>query len=318
MIHFILPGDTLENIAEQIKLENPVYLKEFHNLHCIKEDFITENLVPGKKLLIPDFKKIESYNAKNDAPFKSKERNPVLSFNPQSFDKSFRIKIIESSENQWKKTEQKFSYRAYLKWIKHEHGEHLFHFSKDRFSNMHQTKMNHLAIESMKSLDPLELYTNDKGEILRVKVADDKLKNVDQIREKLYDRFPDAYAKLYLEEFEFVISQPDLFSKKMKEDWFLKIYFSAFRNTFENGKSYFNLYLNDSQLEILQTGEIISDKDEVKLIQKLSESSNPEDVFKGDFLVSKTEGMPKKINIHHSYQQQYTQFSTEFVMDPLS
>lgn len=78
MIHFILPGDTLENIAEKIGLENPVYLKEFHNQHCLKEDFIVDDLIPGKKLVLPDLAKIKAYNDKNDAPFKSPELNPKL------------------------------------------------------------------------------------------------------------------------------------------------------------------------------------------------------------------------------------------------
>lgn len=48
IIHFILSGETLESISEEINLENPRYLKEFHNQHCAREDAIHEKLIPGK------------------------------------------------------------------------------------------------------------------------------------------------------------------------------------------------------------------------------------------------------------------------------
>lgn len=49
IVHFILSGETLESISEEINLENPVYLKEFHNTYCAREDFIQDTLIPGKK-----------------------------------------------------------------------------------------------------------------------------------------------------------------------------------------------------------------------------------------------------------------------------
>ncbi|MFC3161051.1 hypothetical protein ACFOEQ_23795 [Chryseobacterium arachidis] len=68
MVHFILFGETLESISEEIHLENPKYLKEFHNRHCAKGDLIDHQLVPGKKLFIPDTDTVKRYNSRNDAP----------------------------------------------------------------------------------------------------------------------------------------------------------------------------------------------------------------------------------------------------------
>jgi hypothetical protein len=56
-VHFILSGETLESIAEEINLENPKYLKEFHNAHCAREDFIYDDLVPRKNFSFLIFKK---------------------------------------------------------------------------------------------------------------------------------------------------------------------------------------------------------------------------------------------------------------------
>jgi len=312
MIHFILPGDTLENIAEKIKLENPVYLKEFHNQHCLKEDFIDDDLIPGKKLLLPDFSKIKAYNDKNDAPFKSLELNPKIVFNPIGFNEKFKTTIKESSNAGGKVVENQFSYIASLQWIKNELGEHLFHFTKDQFSNQNETKMESLAIESLRPLYPIEVFVNAKGEILRVTLKKEILNNFNQIKGKLLDLFPDKYAKIYLEEFEYVVLNPDVFNQKMKEDWFLKSYFSSFRDPFENGKSFFELYLDKILLNIQQTAKLSDNKEEILLYQTLKSKEENQNDFTGNVTVSKNDGMIRSLNALYSYKEFSVSYSTEF------
>jgi len=315
MIHFILPGDTLENIAEKIRLENPVYLKEFHNQHCLKEDFIVDDLIPGKKLLLPDFTKIKTYNDKNDAPFKSPELNPKIVFNPIGFNEKFKTTIKESSIIDGKTIEKSFSYTTSLQWIKNELGEHLFHFTKDQFSNRNNTKMESLAIESMKYLYPIEVFVNAKGEILRTSLKKETLNNFNQIKEKLLDFFPDKYAEIYLEEFEYAALNPDIFDQRMKEDWFLKSYFSSFRNPFENGKSFFELYLEKTVLNIQQTAKLTDNKEEILLHQTLKNKEGNQDDFTGNVSVSKNNGMIKSLNAVYSYKEFSVSYSTEFSIE---
>lgn len=312
MIHFILPGDTLENIAEKIRLENPVYLKEFHNQYCLKDDSIVDHLVPGKKLLLPDFAKIKAYNDKNDAPFKSPELNPKIVFDPIGFDEKFKIKIKESSNTDGKTVENRFSYIASLQWIKNEFDEHLFHFTKDQFSNQNNTKMESLAIESMKSLYPIEVFVTPKGQILRTGITREVLKNFNQIKAKLLDFFPDKYAKIYLEEFEYVVLNPDVFDQKIKEDWFLKNYFSSFRNPFENGKSFFEMYLDKTLLNVQQTAKLTDNKEEILLHQTLKSKEENQDDFTGNVTVFKNNGMIESLNAVYSYKEFSVSYSTEF------
>lgn len=315
MIHFILPGDTFEDIAEKIRLENPVYLKEFHNQHCLQEDFIVDDLVPGKKLLLPDFARVKAYNDKNDAPFKSQELNPKIVFNPIGFSEKFKIAIKESSNTEGKTIERNFFYIASLQWIKNEFNEHVFHFTKDKFSNQNDTKMESLAIESMKSLCPIEVFVNAKGEILRTGITRQTLNNFKQIKEKLLDFFPDKYAETYLEEFEYVVLNPDVFDQKMKEDWFLKNYFSSFRNPFENGKSFFELYLDKTLLNVQQTAKLTDNKEEILLHQTLKNKEKNQGDFTGNVTVSKNNGMIKSLDIFYSYKEFSVSYSTEFSIE---
>lgn len=315
MIHFILPGDTVENIAEKIRLENPVYLKEFHNQHCLKEDFIVDDLIPGKKLLLPDFSKIKAYNDKNDAPFKSLELNPKIAFDPIGFNEKFKIKIKESSNAEGKTVENRFSYIASLQWIKNEFDDHLFHFTKDQFSNQNNTKMESLAIESMKSLYPIEVFVNPKGQILRTGITREVLKNFNQIKAKLLDFFPDKYAKIYLEEFEYVVLNPYVFDQKIKEDWFLKNYFSSFRNPFENGKSFFEMYLDKTLLNVQQTAKLYDSKEEILLHQTLKSKEENQDNFTGNVTVFKNNGMIESLNAVYSYKEFSVSYSTAFSIE---
>ena len=315
MIHFILPGDTLENIAEKIGLENPVYLKEFHNQHCLKEDFIVDDLIPGKKLVLPDLAKIKAYNDKNDAPFKSPELNPKIGFDPIDFNEKFKVTIKESSNVEDKIVENHFSYIASLQWIKNELSEHLFHFTKDQFSNQNETKMESLAIESMKSLYPIEVFVNTKGEILQTALKKEILNNFNQIKEKLLDFFPDKYAKIYLEEFEYVVLNANVFDQKMKEDWFLKNYFSSFRNPFENGKSFFELNLDKILLNVQQTIKLTDNKEEILLHQTLKSKEENQDDFTGNVTFSKNSGMIKSMNLSHTYNEFLVLYNTEFSIE---
>lgn len=312
MIHFILPGDTLENIAEKIGLENSVHLKDFHNQHCLKEDLIIDDLIPGKKLLLPDLAKIKAYNDKNDAPFKSPELNPKISFDPVGFNEKFKTTIKETSNEAGKTVDKSFSYIASLQWIKNELGEHLFHFTKDQFSNRNDTKMESLAIESMKALYPIKVFVNAKGEILRVTLKKEILNNFNQIKGKLLDFFPDKYAEIYLEEFEYVVINYDFFDEKMKEDWFLKNYFSSFRDPFENGKSFFELNLDKILLNVQQTVKLTDSKEEILLHQTLKSKEENQNDFTGNVTVSKNDGMIKSLNLSYSYKEFSVSYSTEF------
>lgn len=315
MIHFILPGDTLENIAEKIKLENPVYVKEFHNTYCRHEDYIEKELVPGKKLLLPDLKKINDYNARNDAPFKSLERNPEIIFDPVGFSNDFKVKIKESTNDGGKIIENGFSYVASLQWIKSEFNEHLFHFSKDQFSNLHDTKMSYLAVESMNCLGSVEVYVNSKGELVRTAVKKQILDDLNEIMAKLYDLFPDKYAAIYLEEFKYVVQNPVLFDQKMKQDYFLKTYFSSFRNPFRNGKSFFEINFNSDSLPIQQTVNSLENQSEISLVQSLADDTQNDLSFTGNLTVSKDNGLIKNMNVCQSYKQYDIKYTTDFSLE---
>ena len=311
-LHFIRQGDTLKSIAEQINLENPLYIKEFHNHHCAREDYIFENLVAGRKLFLPDYLAIQKYNSRNDAPFKSPERNPKINFNPEDLNIQYKVSISESSFVDHKKTENSFSYQISLEWIKNELNQHIFHLSKNNFPVQNQTKIGDMAIACFQSIDPIEIQTDPKGEIISINLLEKTIEKFPEIKANLLDRFPDQYAKIYIEEFEYAVLSQELFQKKMKQDWLIKTYFAPIRNDFKNGKSHFQIILENELLDIDQTAEISENKDELILNQDSAKAD-----FKGKYILSKDEGLIKSLKINHSYIDFGVVYSTDFKIDKL-
>lgn len=316
ILHFIRHGDTLQSIAEQINLENPLYIKEFHNSNCAGQDYIVEHLVAGKKLFLPDHFTVQQYNSRNDAVFKSVERNPKIIFNPENDKSEYQVHVTESSFSDGIKTENSFSYQFSLQWIKNEFSQHTFTLSKNYFSNQKETKIGDLAIASIQAVSPIEICTDSKGEILTVALLKETFERFPEIKEKLLDQFPDQYARIYIEEFEYVVHNQELFQKKMKEDWLIKTYFANIRNDFKDGKSHFRMIPENQSGEIIieQTAAVSENADELILYQ-----SSPAEIsnFAGKYIVSKTDGTIKELEVSHSYTRYNVLYSTDFKLNKL-
>ncbi|WP_435525323.1 hypothetical protein [Chryseobacterium indoltheticum] len=107
----------------------------------------------------------------------------------------------------------------------------------------------------------------------------------------------------------------DIFDQKMKEDWFLENYFSSFRNPFENGKSFFEMYLDKTLLNIQQTVKLTDNKEEILLHQTLKSKEENQDDFTGNVTVSKNNGMIKSLNAVYSYTEFGVSYFTEFSIE---
>lgn len=302
-VHFILSGETLESIAEEINLENPKYLKEFHNTHCAREDFIYDDLVPRKKLLIPDIHKIKEYNSRNDAPFKDLKLNPEIPFHPENLAKIYTVESRETEENALEEKENALSYTVSVKWIRKEENVHIFHLFKNNFFEKSGTMMADLASESIRSLNPVEVRTDDKGRVVFISLTKETTDHFSKIKERLEDLFPDKYARIYLDEFERVVLDPSLFHSRMKEDIFIKNYFAGIRNSFTKGKSYLSQSIGEENTEIqLQQKVEHSEDHEIVLRQNINSHENGLD-FAGKYILYKESGLVKEIEISYSISQ---------------
>jgi hypothetical protein len=319
IVHFILSGETLESISEEINLENPKYLKEFHNTHCAREDFISDRLIPRKKLLIPDLNKIKEYNSKNDAPFKHPKLNPEIPFNPENFSKIYSVVNTEITENELEKRSSILSYTVSVKWIGREGSFHIFHLFKNNFSDEHGSMMADLASQSIRSLNPIEIKTDHNGEIVSVMLTQETISDFGKIKERLYDLFSDKYAKIYLEEFEFAVLNKELFNSRMKEDVFMKTYFASLRNKFTNAKSYLAQTIGEENLpiDIQQKIESSEYHEEIVLRQNII-SPEKDKNFTGKYTLYTETGMVKEFEIQYNISQYGAKNRSFFTVKELS
>ncbi|NPA10277.1 MAG: hypothetical protein GXO46_14985 [Chlorobi bacterium] len=317
-VHFILSGETLESIAEEINLENPEYLKEFHNTHCAREDFIYDNLVPRKKLLIPDIHKIKEYNSRNDAPFKDLKLNPEIPFHPENLARIYTVESRETEENALEEKENTLSYTVSVKWIRKEENNHIFHLFKNNFFEKSGTMMADLASESIRSLNPVEVRTDDKGRVVFFSLTKETTDHFNTIKERLTDLFPDTYARIYLDEFERIVLDPSLFHSRMKEDIFIKNYFASIRNSFTKGKSHLDQSIGEENTEIqLQQKVEHSEDHEIVLRQNINSHENGLD-FVGKYILYKDSGLVKEIEISYSISQYGVKNKSFFTLKELS
>lgn len=304
IVHFILSGETLESISEEIHLENPVYLKEFHNNHCAREDFIQDILIPGKKLLIPGFNKVREYNSRNDAPFKNPKLNPEIPFNPENFSRIYSVINKELYESALERRHAILTYTASVKWIRNENGFHLFHLFKNNFSDGQGNMMTDLASESIRSLNPLEIATDLKGNVLNIQLTQHTIDHFPKIIQRLSNLFPDQYAGIYLTEFERAVRDREIFNSRMKNDVFIKNYFASIRNPFANGKSFFQQSIGEENTDIILRQEIENpeyDK-EIVILQSLDSSENDME-FSGKYTLYSKSGLVKNIDMQYIITQ---------------
>ena len=319
IVHFILSGETLESISEEIHLENPKYLKEFHNTHCAREDFIQNSLVPGKKLLIPGINKVREYNILNDAPFKNPKLNPEIPFNPEKFSRIYAVVNKELYESELEKRHAVLTYTVSVKWIQSENGFHLFHLFKNNFSDGEGNMMTDLASESIRSLNPVEVKTDLKGNVVNIQLTQHTMDHLGKIMERLSNLFQDKYAEIYLDEFERAVRNKSIFNSRMKNDIFIKNYFASVRNSFSNGKSFLNQSIGEENKDIIlqQTIENPEYSDEIVILQNPQDSKS-EIEFSGKYIVNTKTGLIKNIELHYTISQFGFKNSSFFTITELS
>lgn len=319
IVHFILSGETLESISEEIHLENPKYLKEFHNTHCAREDIIQDTLIPGKKLIIPGINKVREYNSLNDAPFKNPKLNPEIPFSPENFSRIYAVVNKELYENELEKRHAVLTYTVSLKWMRNENGFHIFHLFKNNFSDGQGNMMTDLASESIRSLNPLEIKTDLKGNLVSIQLTQQTMDHFEKIMKRLSDLFPDKYAEIYLDEFERAVRNRSIFNSRMKNDVFIKNYFASLRNPFANGKSFFQQSVGEENTDITLKQKIENPEYDNEIVILQNPQYSESDIeFSGKYTLYTKTGLIKNIDLHYTVFQFGFKNSSFFTVSELS
>lgn len=172
--YMTLPGDTLEKIASDLKVENPIYLKEFHNKHCALQNRLVEpiHLKTGTLLHIPfgeEIKKInQEINDNGDSlyyhPPHGKISHPIPLLNG--------IYTIKHQKFLDGEMQTSYFYQTELKYLRAEKDDHFFSmrlFGSRKDGIESDNKMSNLSKACAAILLPVEIRTDKTGKLTDAK-----------------------------------------------------------------------------------------------------------------------------------------------------
>ncbi|UMQ41125.1 hypothetical protein MKS83_17190 [Chryseobacterium sp. Y16C] len=219
MITYItLQDDTLEKIASGLKIENPIYLREFHNAHCAKHERFYTDLKPGQSLLLPFGNEIIELNKKII------ENGDSLYYHPPHGKIPFQIPLLKGK---YKINHQKFlgdeqltdyQYQVELAYIKLENNYHVFSFQMSDFKKEgieSDTKMSSLAKACVEILYPLHISLNEELEIKDIHLTSPENLIKDHL-ETLKSYFTDQYSNSYINQMKRVAENKEVLLENLK------------------------------------------------------------------------------------------------------
>lgn len=199
--YMTLPGDTLEKIAGDLKVENPAYLKDFHNKHCAVYDRLAEpvKLNPGTLLLIPFGDEISKLNQEIN------KNGDSLYYHPPHGKIPFPIPLLsgvytithQKLENGTEQTN--YSYQTELKYLRAEQEDHFFSlqiFGSHKNGTESDSKMSSLSKATAAILFPVEIRIDKTGTITGTKFfhSETVIKNeLDALKKYFTDELSASY-----------------------------------------------------------------------------------------------------------------------------
>lgn len=279
--YMTLPGDTLEKIASDLKVENPIYLKEFHNKHCALQNRLVEpiHLKTGTLLHIPFGEEIKKLNQEIN------DNGDSLYYHPPHGKIAFEIPLLEGTYDISHRKERNFTllaeyqYQLELQYIRSEHEEYYFKFKMFDFKKNHiesDTKMAELAKMCTDIIYPLEIKINETNGLVDFNFQN----SISDIRERLEDikkHMTDQYANFYIENFKSIIDNKKQFLESLKNilpiHFFLNSFYRSQYDDWTDSKPYkesFPWIGNASPImfDFYNQIQLKNDNNALKIIQK--------------------------------------------------
>lgn len=219
MIKYLtLPGDTLEKISSDLKIENPNYIKGFHHQYSSLFDPLDGILKTGTLLCLPFCDEIKKLNQEII------ENGDNLYYHPPQGKIPFEIPLLAGTytihHQQFRDDESlaAYEFNMTLEYLKYEEENHiftieLFDFNKDGIES--DNKTSDLAIACMKIIYPLEISINKKRQLIEVGLHTPPLQLKNEL-EALKKYFTDQYAASYIDQLKLIIEDKKQLLEKLK------------------------------------------------------------------------------------------------------
>ncbi|UHO39628.1 hypothetical protein H5J24_05990 [Chryseobacterium capnotolerans] len=231
-IYFVKQGETLESISWELTLENPKYLREYHNSRCSYLDLIPEEgtLRFLQKLNVPNSDEIRKIN---EQIRKSGESLCYLlpmgkiSFNIELIDGNYEVRQTESYDG----TQQsEYSYTLHFKYIKEDEKGHYVEFTMNNFKKNEEEpeeKINNLASDFVKIVYPITLIIDKSGNFVKANPIKE-VKDITTELETLKQYYAGSYATSHIDQMKSKMMTPQIIYNSLKETLPLQFIFNQF------------------------------------------------------------------------------------------
>lgn len=315
ILYYTKSGQSLADLCNEIQLENPEYLRDYHNQNCLLSERFTDDIVQGMKIYIPSSPEILELNKRirdNNQSFYDFPAKGKFSFDFKLWEGNYQItQTTYSDDTILAKYENKV--RLDLEGIKDGYYHFLFSaFDFRKNDDTSGTKLDTLAKMCMEAIYPVRYIIDSEGKLIAIlltKKREDVVSELDSIK----SFFPDQYSSDYLEKMKGIVESPEIISQKFKNTLFNSFMFGAFYRTqlgnWTNSNVYYDFYpwIYDAQPIRFEFQNILSSKDivddeRVKIQQKgiSIDSRNLEDLHITDSnFDEKTDREKKPIDCEH-------------------
>lgn len=230
--YMTLPGDTLEKIASDLKIENPTYLKEFHNKHCAVYDRLAEpvKLNPGMLLLIPFGDEISKLNQKINENGDSLYYHPPHGKIPYSIPLLSGTYTIIHQKLENGNLQANYSYQTELKYLRAEQDDHFFSlqiFGSHKNGTESDSKMSSLSKATAGILFPVEIRVDKTGTITGTKFFHSETIIKSEL-DSLKKYFTDDLSASYIDHLKKAVEDHDQILKSIKNTLPVQFLFGSF------------------------------------------------------------------------------------------
>lgn len=219
-VYFVKSGETLEYISENLNLENPAYLRDYHNERCQPFDIIPEEgtLRLWQKIFIPDPDEILQINAlirKQGESLYHQFSEGKIPFNIERLQGDYLVKQSESDDG-IKKSD--YSYILSFNFIPEKEERYYIDFSMSGFKkdgHEPEEKINTLASAFVNIIYPIAFVVDHAGNFTHVETYKDSDQLTNEF-EGLKKYHSGSYAASHIDQMKHKIADPRMMFESLK------------------------------------------------------------------------------------------------------
>ncbi|OPB84974.1 hypothetical protein [Elizabethkingia ursingii] len=248
MIYNVKPGQNLAEICDEIHLENPDYLRDFHNKNCPLTEYIEGDIINTTRILIPTAQQIKEINKKIRDSHESFYDFPLNGQFPFAFDLWDGTYHITRTEYLNEEIINNYEQKIQLNFEFAKDNCFYFQFNAYDFkknAEVSDNKISILAKMCMKAIYPIRLVVTSNGKIQNIELTKEPSQIFAEL-DSIKNFFPDQYSSDYIGKMKDSVKNPKTISEKFKNTLLNTFMFGTFYKTkfgnWTNSNAYYDFH----------------------------------------------------------------------------